>query len=108
MIKFIKILFGAGFLSITGFALAEAPALSLEKAIVLAQEQLHVRHLEKNVFIQSISLNLVSMIGGERVWQVAWSENLEAGKGKLETGVEINMRGEVVRLVKRTGDVRKP
>jgi len=108
MIKFIKTLFGASFLAITSFALAEAPALSLEKAIALAQEQLRVRHLEKNVFIQSISLNLVSMIGGERVWQVAWSENLEAGKGKLETGVEINMRGEVVRLVKRTGDVRKP
>lgn len=108
MIKIIKTLFGAGFLAITGFAFGEAPAVSVEKAIVLAQEQLRVRHLEKSIFIQSVSLNLVSMIGGERVWQVAWSENLEAGKGKIETGVEINMRGEVVRLVKRTGEARKP
>lgn len=87
-----------------GSVFADAPSVPVEKAIALAQEQLHVRGLEKTIFIQSAVLESASLLGGTRVWKVCWSDTVPASSGRVELGLEINMKGEVVRLVKRVGE----
>lgn len=94
----------AGLMLTVGVARAGFPPVSLEKAISLASEQLKIRELDRKIFIRGITLESVSMLGGTQVWKVSWSENIELESGKVETGVEVNMRGDVVRLVKRPGD----
>ena len=97
-----------GVLTIFSFsALAAEPELSIEKAVSLAREQLKMRNLDKTVTIQSVALESTTLIGGRLVWKVSWSDYVDVGEGKTETGVEVSMKGEVVRLVKRQGSVKR-
>ena len=81
--------------------IAGAPAVSVREALDLAQEQLDMRGLQKTVYVDSISLKSATLLGSQRVWTVLWSEKLQADGGLLEVGAEVDMKGRVVRLVKK-------
>ncbi len=81
--------------------IAGAPAISAREALDLAQEQLDMRGLQKSVYVESIALKSASLLGAQRVWTVLWSEKLQADGGLVEIGAEVDMKGRVVRLVKK-------
>jgi len=75
--------------------------VSARMAVDLAQEQLDVRGLQESVQVESLVLKSPSLLAGSQVWTVLWSKPVATETGKLETGVEIDMSGRVVRLVKK-------
>jgi hypothetical protein len=105
--KFSTSLLCTGLILTGGFVFAESSVLPIEKAVALAREQLQIRGLEKTIFIQAAVLESQSLLGGTRVWKISWSDTVPASSGRLEIGVEVNMKGEVVRLVMRPGELLK-
>jgi high-affinity K+ transport system ATPase subunit B len=83
-------------------AMAGGPAVNAKRALDLAQEQLDIRGLQASVFIESMSLRSATMLGGDRSWTVLWSESIPADGGLFEVGASVDMKGNVVRLLKKT------
>ena len=76
--------------------------VSARQAVDIAQEQLDLRGLQSSIQIESVVLQAATVLGSTRVWTVLWSRSVSADSGKLEVGVEVDMNGRVVRLVKKT------
>jgi hypothetical protein len=82
-------------------SLAAGPPVPVAEAVALAQEQLLIRGLQESVFIESVSLRSSSLLSASKQWTVLWSEPLPASLGRVEVGVEVDMQGRVVRLLKK-------
>lgn len=83
-------------------ALAGAPAIPAGRAVEIAQQQLDMRGIQSSVFIESLALRSATMLGGEKTWTVLWSESIPAGAGLFEVGASVDMKGSIVRLLKKT------
>lgn len=81
--------------------------VSVQKAVELAQEQLEMRGLQASVQIESVVLQPATVLGASKIWTVLWSKSVPLDNGKYEVGVEVDMSGKVVRLVKKTGGASK-
>jgi hypothetical protein len=80
------------------------PAVSARQAITIAEESLANRGLEKQVFVQSVTLERATIMKAKSYWFVKWSHSLPASDPKnRELGVKVNMDGSAVRLVKEPG-----
>ncbi len=80
---------------------AGGPTVPVAEAVALAQEQLQIRGLQGSVYIESVTLRAASILGSSKQWTVLWSEPLPASQGRVEVGVEVDMKGNVVRLLKK-------
>lgn len=82
-------------------AVAAQPVLPIRKAVELAEEALAAKGKQGEVFIESISLQRTSLLKPEQIWIVKWSGNVPGVKeGSKEYGLEINMKGDVIHLIK--------
>lgn len=88
-------------------SLAGNAGVSVQKAVELAQEQLEMRALQASVQIESVVLQPATVLGASKIWTVLWSKSVPLDNGKYEVGVEVDMSGKVVRLVKKTGGSSK-
>ncbi len=79
---------------------AEAPAISAESAVKLAQEQLTSRNLQGKHYISSLKLEKGSITSKQVRWVAMYTPSIPLGDRK-ELGVEIGMDGSVVRLVNK-------
>ena len=79
---------------------AEAPAISAERAVKLAQEQLTSRSLQGKHYISSLILEKASITSKQVRWVAMYTPSIPLGDRK-ELGVEIGMDGSVVRLVNK-------
>jgi hypothetical protein len=77
------------------------PLVPVADAVALAQEQLQIRGLQGSVYIESVTLRAASILSSSKQWTVLWSEPLPASQGRVEVGVEVDMKGNVVRLLKK-------
>jgi hypothetical protein len=84
-------------------AAVAAPAVTIDKAVALAQQSLRERGLADRVYIASATLERDSMLSAKNHWFVRWSESLPRPERKREIGVEVGMDGSVVILVKAPG-----
>ena len=82
-------------------------SVSVQKAVELAQEQLEMRGLQASVQIESVALQPATVLGTSKIWTVLWSKPVPLDNGKYEVGVEVDMSGKVMRLVKKTGNTPK-
>lgn len=82
-------------------------AVSARQAVDIAQEQLDLRGLQSSIQIESVMLQSATVLGSRRVWTVLWSRPVSSDSGKFEVGVEVDMNGKVVRLVKKTASGTK-
>ena len=99
-------LFAGTFIAVGVFspvANAANSRVSARQAIDLAQEQLDLRGLQTTVEIESVVLQAATILGDSRVWTILWSRPFSSDSGKFEVGVEVDMNGKVVRLIKKTG-----
>ena len=80
---------------------AAEPSVPVAEAVSLAQEQLNIRGLQGRVYIESVALRSASVLGTKKQWTVLWSEPVPASQGRVEVGVEVDMNGSVVRLLKK-------
>ena len=103
------VLLGVG-LTMIGTLSAAPPAVSIEQAVKLAQSNLQERGLEREIHIVGIALEPESMTHSKFHWLVRWSHSIPREDRKQETGLQINMDGTLVRLVKAppTAQGRKP
>jgi hypothetical protein len=94
-------------LSLAAPAFAAPPALPIRKAVELAEEALAAKGKQNEVYIKSISLERASLLSGGQNWIVAWSGSVPGVKpGSKEYGLEINMQGDVVHLIKVPGKAK--
>jgi hypothetical protein len=92
------------FLALAATARAESPAIPITKAIELAQQALVAKGRQNEVFVQSASLQRGSILNSNTSWIVTWSHTIPGQKeGSQEYGVEIDMKGNVVHLIKVKG-----
>ena len=78
---------------------AAPPALSIKRALELAEEALRAKGAENQTFVQTISLER-STIFSPRGLVITWSNAIPGSKpGSREVGLEIDMKGEVVHLI---------
>lgn len=91
----------AGFLCLVPDIFAAEPQVSVTEAIALAQEQLQIRGLQGSVYIESVTLRAASVLSSTKQWTVLWSEALPSSQGRIEVGVEVDMKGRVVRLLRK-------
>ncbi len=87
------------FFAISAYA-DEAPAVSLHQALEIAEKSMNDRGLNKEIFIESVTLNRSAVFGGETYWLVKWSHPLVGDSGKREIGIKVRMDGSATRLVK--------
>lgn len=80
---------------------AGGPSVPVAEAVALAQEQLQIRGLQGSVYIESVTLRSASILSSAKQWTILWSEPLPASQGRVEVGVEVDMKGNVVRLLKK-------
>jgi len=86
---------------------AGSAGVSVQKAIALAQEQIEMRGLQSAVQIESVVLQPATVLGSSKIWTVLWSKPVPLENGKCEVGVEVDMNGKVMRLVKKAGNGAK-
>jgi len=80
------------------------PAVSIRKALDLAEEALAAKGKKGEVYIESITWDRSSILSPKGVWVVSWSATIPGSKpGSKEVGIEINMQGEVLHLVNARG-----
>lgn len=77
---------------------AAPPPVPIEQALKLAQEHLAGRGLAGAHYIDSLTLEGSSLIGGEKYWLIRWVPEIRTGD-KTETALRINQDGSLVRLV---------
>lgn len=88
----------------SAFAADAPPPVSARQAITIAEESLANRGLDKEVFIQSVTLERATIMKARSFWFVKWSHSIPASEPKnREIGVKVNMDGTAVRLVKEPG-----
>ncbi len=90
-------LFALAALTATAFA---GPTLPVEKAIVIAQQHLKERGGAGSAFITSVKLQPTTARGSTFRWAVEWSQPIVIDETKKETGIEIDMDGGLVSIVK--------
>lgn len=94
-------------LSLAARAFAAPPALPIRKAVELAEEALAAKGKQNEVYVKSVSLERASLLSGGTNWIVAWSGSVPGVKpGSKEYGLEINMQGDVVHLIKVPGKAK--
>ena len=86
---------------------AQAAPLPIETALGLAQKDLKDRGLGGQVSIVSLSLESGTVVGGKTHWFARWSRSVDLGDQRRESGLQINMDGSVVRLVKAPAKPRQ-
>lgn len=79
---------------------AEPPAVTVERAAKLAQEQLTSRGLQGKHHISSLVLEKASITSKAMHWVALFTPSVPLGDRK-EIGAEISMDGSVVRLVNK-------
>jgi hypothetical protein len=80
------------------------PPVSAGQAVTIAEESLANRGLDKEIYIQSVTLERATILKARSYWFVKWSHSLPASNPKnREIGVKVNMDGSAVRLVKEPG-----
>ncbi len=79
---------------------AQAPAITVERAAKLAQEQLTARNLQGKHHISSLTLQKTSMTSKQVHWVAMYTPSIPLDDRK-EIGAEIGMDGSVVRLVNK-------
>jgi hypothetical protein len=83
---------------------AGPPSLPIKKAVDLAHEALAAKGKQNDVWIRSIELQRPTVTSAHPIWVVTWSGTVPGVKeGSKETGLEIDMEGKVVHLVKGSG-----
>jgi hypothetical protein len=67
----------------------------------IAEKSLADRGLQKELWIESITLDKASLLGSTPFWFVKWNKSIPASDPKnKEVGVKVYMDGKAVRLVK--------
>ena len=62
------------------------------------------RGLDKEIYIESVSLAHAAIFGGDTYWVVKYSHPIPAeGPNQHEIGIKVNMDGTVRRIVKNLG-----
>lgn len=87
-------------LSLSIAAEAAPPALSVDRAAKIAQQQLTSRNLQGQHHVSSLALEKSSFTSKEVRWVAIFTPSIPLGDRK-EIGVEIAMDGSVVRLVNK-------
>lgn len=91
------------FFAVTAFA-DDAPPISAKQAVDLAEKTIAERGLGGTIYIESVTLERVSMFNVKTYWFVKWSHSIPAMNPKnREVGLKVNMDGSYVRLVKEPG-----
>lgn len=91
------------FFATTAFA-DDAPPVSAKQAVDLAEKTIAERGLGKTLYIESVTIQRLSMFSGKSYWFVKWSRTIPAINPKnREVGLKVNMDGSYVRLVKEPG-----
>ncbi len=81
-------------------AAADAPAVSVDQALALANKAL-ARKGVSGVYIESIELSKPTLLSKKWSWSVRWSAPLPASRPEIkEVGLSIDMDGKVVHVVK--------
>lgn len=82
----------------------DAPPVTAKQAVDLADQSLTDRGLRSTIYIESVSIQRVSMFSGKNYWFVKWSHPIPAINPKnREVGMKVNMDGTCARLVKEPG-----
>lgn len=82
-----------------------APAVSIQKAIEIAEQAKLMRDGGDRVYIEKIELQRTSLLNAKDVWIVKWSGKLPANKPEdREIGLQIFMDGHVKHIVKGPAD----
>ena len=77
------------------------PRISIREAVELAEKAKAERADSDAVYIESLTLEVGSLLGGKSVWIAKWSAPLPANNPKQsEFGVQISMDGSVKHLIK--------
>jgi hypothetical protein len=79
---------------------AAPPALSIHQAVDLARNSLHERGLEGDVYVVAATLEAENMTRSKSHWYVRWSRSIPREDRKQEIGLQINMDGSVIHLIK--------
>jgi hypothetical protein len=99
MKKFLCILVVASWSVITANA-AAPPAVTVHKAVKLADDYLKGRGFQNSTYIASVSLESAVMFGPPQHWVVKWGKPIpEAGTKKKESGVKVTLDGTLFRIV---------
>jgi hypothetical protein len=94
-----KLLLAIAILLAGSFAEA-APTLPIAQALTLAQQSLAERGLADKYSVTSVRLEPDSVRRNTFHWAISWSEAIPISEVKKELGLEINMDGSVVSIVK--------
>ena len=79
------------------------PPVAIEQAVALAQKNLRERGLTERIYITGVTLERDSLLSSKTHWSVRWSESISRGERKREIGLEIEMDGSVVVIVRAPG-----
>jgi len=93
------------FIPILPLRAADAPpTISARQAITIAEESLARRGLEKEIYVQRVTLERTAVLKSPSFWFVKWSQSVPASDPKnREVGVKVTMDGNATRLVKEPG-----
>ena len=89
--------------SVAAFADNPPPITALQ-ALNTAQKSMTERGFDKEVFIESVTLNRAPILGGEEFWIIKYSHPVSLpGVAQQEVGLKIRMSGEITRLMHGLG-----
>jgi hypothetical protein len=87
-------------------ASAASPALSIEKAVALAQANLKERGLDREIHVVALTLEPESMMRSRFHWFARWSRSIPREDKKREIGLQINMDGQLVHVLKAPAEAQ--
>ena len=87
-------------------ASAAAPALSIEKAVALAQGNLKERGLDREIHVVALTLEPTSLLRSRFHWFARWSSSIPREDRKREIGLQINMDGRLVHVLKAPAEAQ--
>jgi hypothetical protein len=100
--KSILALFVALSLSASAIAADKRPELPLEKAVAIAADYLKKAGKDQDHWIASISYDRASITNATYKWFIKWGPPINLD-GRKELGLEIDMNGELGRVVDKKG-----
>jgi hypothetical protein len=78
----------------------DRPALDIDRAVAIAQGSLEERDLASKLYIESVQLEISSLVKGYPYWMIRWSEKIPAETPKkTEIGMKVYMDGRATRII---------
>src|SRR5687768_10825244 len=79
---------------------AARPAISIDEAIALAQKDLRDRGLDREYYVNAVTLERDSVLSRKVFWFARWSAAIPRPDRKKEVGLQIDMNGATIRVLK--------